>query len=682
MSRLFISHAGADNAAAVALQTWLFEHGYGDIFLDIDPERGLVPGERWQEALRAAANRCEAVLCLVSPAWLASKWCLAEFLSAKLLHKPIFGLIVAPVPLDQLPAEMSAEWQLCQLSGEDRFRTFDIEVLGHSAHIQFRETGLDLLRRGLDRAGLNARNFPWPPAREIDRAPYRGLKAMETQDAAMFFGRDAWIVRGLDRIRGMVEDGVDHLLMVLGASGSGKSSFLRAGLWPRLQRDDVNFLPLPVIRPQASVISGSSGLAVSLAGAFDQFGQRRAPGDIRDLLSDGSRAFAQLLDELCGLARRRLVGLGEDSADPVIVLPLDQAEELFNPDGGAEAGRFLDILAAVLGPGAGPPSRRFVVIATMRSDRYELLQSERRLEPIGRDLFDLPPISPAEFKTVIEGPARRLREAGRNFYIDPALTEQLIADAQGADALPLLGFTLERLYMDYGAAGKLTLAQYRRLGGVQGSIEAAVESVLAQPGRIPEIPAGREAQEAAMQAAFLPWLARIDPASGAPMRRVAKRAEIPEQSRNLVDRLVEARLLVADRRDGADVLEIAHESLLRQWPTLMGWLNADAIDLMLVEGVERAAAEWDRNGRLDAWLGHSGERLAILVPQRPPICKCVANANSEEYLNFRRRTGNSRKRPCRVAMPKTLSTAHGDLNPLDSWSADLRMMSIIYASLY
>ena len=92
------------------------------------------------------------------------------------------------------------------------------------------------------------------------RAPYRGLRALEPQDAAIFFGRDAVIVRGLDRIRGLVEGGVEKLLVVLGSSGSGKSSFLRAGLWPRLARDDVSFLPLPVIRPGTAVISGNSGL--------------------------------------------------------------------------------------------------------------------------------------------------------------------------------------------------------------------------------------------------------------------------------------------------------------------------------------------------------------------------------------------------------------------------------------
>jgi len=72
MARLFISHSSANNAAAIALRDWLAEHGWDDVFLDIDPERGLVAGQRWQEALKAAADRCEAVLFLVSPAWVRS----------------------------------------------------------------------------------------------------------------------------------------------------------------------------------------------------------------------------------------------------------------------------------------------------------------------------------------------------------------------------------------------------------------------------------------------------------------------------------------------------------------------------------------------------------------------------------------------------------------------------------
>jgi WD40 repeat protein len=606
---LFISHSVTNNAAAMALRNWLAEQGFDDVFLDIDPNRGLAAGERWQEELKGAADRCEAVLFLVSPAWLSSKWCLAEFLLAKSLDKRIFGLIVELVPFDQLPVEMTAEWQLCRLVGDGGVRSFKVEVRGTSAQVTFREAGLHLLRRGLERAGLDPRSFAWPPPDDPHRAPYRGLKALEPQDAAIFFGRDAAIVRGLDRIRGLAERGVGKLLVILGASGSGKSSFLRAGLWPRLARDDTNFLPLPVIRPQTAVINGSTGLAAALASAFDRLGAAHPPGHIKEALAGGAQVFGRLLDELSALAKRRLVAVGELRSDPAIILPLDQAEELFNQEGATEAEAFLNLLSAVLTPGAERLARRLLVVVTIRSDRYELLQNEPRLAPIKRDLFDLPPIPQAEFKSVIEGPARRVVEAGGRLAIDPALTEKLIADAQGADALPLLSFILERLYVDYAGGGRLTVAEYERLGGMQGSIEAAVANALAEPGRMPAIPPEKEAQLAALRAAFIPSLARINPETGVPMRRVARRDEIPEGSPAIVERLVEARLLVADQRAGFHVIEAAHESLLRQWPALTVWLDADAADLKLAEEVERAAGEWARNGRLDPWLDHRGDRL-------------------------------------------------------------------------
>ncbi len=609
MARLFISHSSANNAAALALRDWLYEQGFrNDVFLDIDPERGLVPGVQWQHALKAAADRCEAVLFLVSPAWLDSKWCLAEFLLAKSLHKCIFGLTIEPVPIERLPVEMTAEWQLCELVGEDRFRTFEVDVGVQHQKVAFRETGLELLRRGLQRAGLDAHSFPWPPPNERNRAPYPGLRALEPQDAAIFFGRDAMIVRGLDRIRGLIEGGVEKLLVVLGSSGSGKSSFLRAGLWPRLARDDVSFLPLPPIRPESAVISGNSGLAMALSGAFERLGEKRSPGRIKVALAEGG--LGALLDELSVLATRRLVSLDETQAAPAIILSIDQAEELFNPEGAAEASTFLEQLAQVLAPANETSARRILVLATMRSDRYELLQAEPHLLSVKQDLFNLPPIAPSEFKSVVEGPAHRVVESGGRLSIDPALTEQLVADAQGADALPLLAFTLERLYADFGSDGDLTLADYQKVGGVQGSIEAAIAGALAEPGRAPAIPAAKEAQLAAMRAAFIPWLARIDPESGVPMRRVARRDEIPEGSRAIVERLVGTRLFVADRRNGIDVIEVAHESLLRQWPALTAWLEADAEDLKVVDVVERAAAEWARNGRHEAWLDHRAERLS------------------------------------------------------------------------
>jgi hypothetical protein len=213
------------------------------------------------------------------------------------------------------------------------------------------------LLRGLKRSGLDAKSFPWPPSDEPKRAPFRGLRALEPQDAAIFFGRDAAIVRALDRIRGLVKVGVVKLLVALGASGSGKSSFLRAGLWPRLGRDDVNFLPLPVIRPQTAVINGSEGLAVALSGEFERLGDPRTPGRIKEALAQGSDAFGRLLDELSGQAKCRHVSVDAIKADPAIILSLDQAEELFNPDGAVEAKEFLELVAGVLAPADRVPAR-------------------------------------------------------------------------------------------------------------------------------------------------------------------------------------------------------------------------------------------------------------------------------------------------------------------------------------
>ena len=85
MSRIFIGHSSANNVAALALSQWLAQGGWSDHFLDFDAERGLSPGQRWQAALAAAVDRCEAVIFLISPAWRDSRWCLAEFHQAKSL---------------------------------------------------------------------------------------------------------------------------------------------------------------------------------------------------------------------------------------------------------------------------------------------------------------------------------------------------------------------------------------------------------------------------------------------------------------------------------------------------------------------------------------------------------------------------------------------------------------------
>ena len=198
MSVVFLSHSSANNAHALALAQWLEANGWADYFLDISESRGLHPGSKWQAALKKAAHRCEAVIFVVSRAWLDSNWCVAEFLLAKQLGKKIFGVLVEDIPIGELPQELTGDWQLCDLVNGDARVQFTVarEPIVPSSRVDLPEVGLDALKRGLQKAGLEATSFPWPPENEPERPPYRGLKPYDAKDAAIFFGRDAAIVRG------------------------------------------------------------------------------------------------------------------------------------------------------------------------------------------------------------------------------------------------------------------------------------------------------------------------------------------------------------------------------------------------------------------------------------------------------------------------------------------------------
>jgi hypothetical protein len=98
MGILFISHSSKNNERALRVRDWLREQGWRDTFLDLDPEYGLAPGQRWQEELKKAGERCSAVIVLVSPEWVASRWCVTEFLLASQLGKRVFPILIAPTP--------------------------------------------------------------------------------------------------------------------------------------------------------------------------------------------------------------------------------------------------------------------------------------------------------------------------------------------------------------------------------------------------------------------------------------------------------------------------------------------------------------------------------------------------------------------------------------------------------
>ena len=220
-------------------------------------------------------------------------------------------------------------------------------------------------------------------------------------------------------------------------------------------------------------------------------------------------------------------------------------------------------------------------------------------------MFDeLKPMPPAGYTEVITGPARRATAAGRRLTVEPALVERLLAEtAEGADALPLLALTLERLYRDFGDDGDLTVAEYESMGGMAQVVQTEVDNLLAAD------PEQRQAQLDTLHDAFIPWLATINPDNDQPMRRLARWDDLPAASHPLIQAMVEKRLLVKDTRDGQTVVEVALESLLRQWRELAAWLRDEAQDLKDADSLERAAADWQASGRNESWL-LEGTRLA------------------------------------------------------------------------
>ena len=333
MSRVFLSHSSRDTWQAVALKRWLVEQDPGlaeEIFLDLDPVTGIAPGERWKEALLRANERCEAVICLLSASWEASRECLAEYRTAENLGKLILCARLEPLEDEGV----TGEWQRCDLFGDGP--TTEIPVEGKDGPVVLLTEGLRRLHQGLRRTGIGAEHFPWPPPQDPDRAPYRGWEPFEEADAAVFFGRDGQIVRGLDALRTMRSSGVESMFVILGPSGAGKSSFLRAGLLPRLRREDRQFLVLDTVRPERHPLTGNRGLARAVHTLRTRLGLRTpALGEIKDSCSRGDMGqLREWLAEARGAAAGRLLEVSAGTPPPTLVLPVDQAEELFSADAG------------------------------------------------------------------------------------------------------------------------------------------------------------------------------------------------------------------------------------------------------------------------------------------------------------------------------------------------------------
>ncbi len=396
--------------------------------------------------------------------------------------------------------------------------------------------------------------------------------------------------------------------VILGASGAGKSSLLKAGVIPRLRREAPAWLPLRAFRPGADPLLN---FAESLAHTLGDFGKVEAYGVVRDRLLDAWRAAERAGGRLTASGHAALEGALEIEAGKLreaagragatILISVDQAEEMARADG--DSGEALaDYLRAALAATAS----RWQLAFTIRTDSFPELQSHRRFQDLKARGYDLRAVPVFRFDSVVEEPAKRY-----GVEVDNALVDALMDDAPKEDALPLLAFALQRLWRQYAASGALTKANYDRVGGLRGLIEDAAERALR--GLAPEedvaLPPGPPTKARVDLAAstFVPALAQIND-QGATIRRIAAWISFNEEQQDLLIRFDHWRLVV--RKGEAGTVEVAHEALFREWTRLKGWLEPERARLEALRSLQTDALSWDRAGRDGAFLNHRGRRLA------------------------------------------------------------------------
>jgi WD40 repeat protein/energy-coupling factor transporter ATP-binding protein EcfA2 len=454
--------------------------------------------------------------------------------------------------------------------------------------------------------------------------PYKGLRAFDEPDAEDFFGRDGLVGEVLDRLAGGAPQG--RLVLVVGGSGSGKSSLVRAGLLPRVRQGAGGGSERWFVAAMVPGASPFKELAESL--------RRVAVGETGGL-ADELAASLQGIDRVV----HRIVPQGGE-----LLLVVDQLEELFSLADHDEQRAFLDGLTHAL----SVADSRLRVVATLRADFYDRpLRFERFGAAVGDATVPVAAMSAAELEAAIVGPAARV--GGR---VEPALVAELVgAVLHEPAALPSLQFTLYEL-ADRNPDGNLTLAAYRALGGVDAAIAARAEHLY----RSLDDPA-RDGVRRLFERLV------VVGAEGEPTRRRALRTELAAAAGppagevlDVIEVWAQARLLTLDRHpeSRAPTVEVAHEALLREWPRLRGWLEEDREEIVALGQLREAATSWEGLAR-DPGALYRGARLdtALQLADRgtrtlPPREREFLDASRTERDRERQHEADQLKRTARA----------------------------------
>jgi formylglycine-generating enzyme required for sulfatase activity len=454
-----------------------------------------------------------------------------------------------------------------------------------------------------EQAGTGNDTAPVAPAWPKGKSPFPGLNAFDPDDAPVFFGREVETEHLLERI----SNPRCRFLVVMGASGSGKSSLVSAGLLPRLKEGALpgsEAWPVLSFSPDAL---GNGDPFTALTGVLKEPPFRLDSYETRQRLLGNQTGLRELLEQ-------HLAGQPEPMQ---VLLFIDQFEELFTRVTDADyRQKFLALLNEAIN------SPRLLTIVTIRDDffhyfaKYPLLS--RLVNRNDNSTYTLSAPGMVELYEMIAGPAR---VAG--LQCENGLVRHFLGDTgNNPGALALMAYALDQLFNAAGRTGELTSFAYQSFGGVQGAIGMRAQETFDK--------LSIDAQE--KLPTVFSHLLEVDESGTATRKRVPiARVEQDAACHELVQALVEARLLVTSRGVGDQaLLEVAHEALFRSWPALKAWIETVQDDLILLRQVRAAVALWQKHARQPAYLWPD-ERLRPVYAMRDRL-KPDLDANEQEFI--------------------------------------------------
>jgi WD40 repeat protein/energy-coupling factor transporter ATP-binding protein EcfA2 len=570
---VFVSYSRADGRHAAEIDSVLRGKGLKTFF----DRRSLAPGLPWVPALEQAIGASKAAIVLIGPRGFGNTQQYERDLALiRQTQDPAFPVI--PVILPGTTTDPPFDF----------LRVLTWIDFAHASRVSDAPDVLELLLRAVRGVQTSA------DATRAAICPYRGLDAFREEDSAFFFGRgsaddpESPIGQLVRKVR------AQPFVMVVGRSGSGKSSLIFAGLLPALRRERDRFWNVLWLRPGPTPLR-------ALAAAFNPRAEDEGAAEYATKIGNEADKLRTGDPELLAHMIREQLEQAEGKPDRLL-LYIDQWEELYTQPGSSsdeeqgarcatDVNRFIDLL---LNASRSAP---VAVVGTVRADFYDPLiahQELRALLPTRQIL--LAPMSCSELERTIIEPAKKVGLA----FDPPGLVQQILNEAgEDEGMLPLLQYALKESWA-LRKGNAITADSYARSGGVREAIRLTAERTF------------DALSPSDQQAARQLFLRLVTPGEGKEDTRARAAMPVDQAQRKIVEQFAaqRTRLLVTGfDRAARPTVEVAHEALIRTWPRLRSWIDANREKLRARAAILQGKAEWEQNGRREDLLLPAGFQL-------------------------------------------------------------------------